>query len=117
MCDMIQFYNTVQCDVTTANLQWSTVMKNFKIQWNASKEWITEDEPEVPKITKTLPIIKWAKAFQDYLNQCIGNFNIPLSYIIQDEPNPLAAISTSRHIHHLQLDSLTLLNMDPLKHN
>ena len=41
-----------------------------------------KDAPEVPKITKALPIIKWTEAFQDYLNRCIGIHTIPLSYVI-----------------------------------
>ena len=57
-------------------------MKNFEIQWKALKEQKMEDAPEVPKITKALPIIKWTEAFQDYLNRHIGNCSIPLSYII-----------------------------------
>ena len=57
-------------------------MKNFEIQWKALKECKTEDAPEVLKITKALPIIKWMEAFQDFLNQCIGNHTILLFYII-----------------------------------
>ena len=57
-------------------------MKNFEIQWKSLKECKTEDAPEVLKITKALPIIKWMEAFQDCLNQCIGNHTILLFYII-----------------------------------
>ena len=31
------------------------------------------------------------EAFQDFLNRNIGNCNIPLAYVILDEPNPPAA--------------------------
>ena len=94
LCDMIQYYSytTVGCDLTKANLQWSMVMKNYKIQWKALKEQKMEDAPEVPKITKALPIIKWMEAFQDYLNQCIEDTTILLSYFIQDDPNAPAII-------------------------
>ena len=44
-----------------------------------------------PKISKVLLVIKWTEAFQDFLNRKIGNHNIPLAYIIHDEPNPPAA--------------------------
>ena len=33
------------------------------------------------------------EAFQDFFNRKIGNHNIPLAYIIQEEPNPPAAAS------------------------
>ena len=65
-------------------------MKNFDVQWTALKEKKGEDSPETPKISKALPVIKWTEAFQDFLNRKIGNRNIPLAYIIRDEPKPPA---------------------------
>ena len=66
-------------------------MKNFDIQWMALKERKGDDSPDIPKISKVLLVIKWMEAFQDFLNRKIGNRNIPLAYIIHDEPNPPAA--------------------------
>ena len=66
-------------------------MKSFKIQWMALKERKGDDSPDVPKISKALPVIKWMEAFQDFLYTKIGNRNIPLAYIIRDEPHPPAA--------------------------
>ena len=45
-----------------------------------------EDDPDVPKITKALPIIKWTEAFQDFLNTVIGARMIPLAYVIRIDP-------------------------------
>ena len=90
-CDLVKNYTTVGRDLTVANLQWSTVMKNFEIQWTALKERKGDDSPDIPKISKVLPVIKWMEAFQDFLNRKIGNRNIPLAYIIHDEPKPPAA--------------------------
>ena len=90
-CDLVRYYTTVGHDLTAANLQWSTIMKNFEIQWTALKERKGDDSPDVPKISKVLLVIKWTEAFQDFLNRKIGNCNIPLAYIIRDEPNPPAA--------------------------
>ena len=90
-CDLVKYYTTVGRDLTVANLQWNTVMKNFDIQWTVLKERKGDDSPETPKISKALPVIKWMEAFQDFLNRKIGNCNIPLAYIIHDEPNPPAA--------------------------
>ena len=51
----------------------------------------------MPKITETLPIIKWTEAFQDFLNRVIGARMIPLAYVIRIDPQvpgiapPLAA--------------------------
>ena len=89
-CDLVNYYRTVGHDLTAANLQLNTVMKNFDVQWTALKEKKGEDSLETPKISKALPVIKWTEAFQDFLNRKIGNRNIPLAYIIRDEPNPPA---------------------------
>ena len=58
-CNLIRYYQTVGRDLTASNIQWNQVMSNFEIQWKALKERKDEDDPEVSKITKALPIIKW----------------------------------------------------------
>ena len=96
-CDLIRYYQTVGRDLTAANIQWNQAMNNFEIQWKALKERKDEDDPDVPKITKALPIIKWTEAFQDFLNRVIGARMLPLAYVIQIDPQvqgnapPLAA--------------------------
>jgi hypothetical protein len=57
-------------------------MKNFAAQWKAMEDKKKVDEPEVPKITKALPAIKWTEAFRDYLHSMIGVRTIPLAYVI-----------------------------------
>ena len=82
VCDLIRYYQTVGRDLTAANIQWNQVMSNFEIQWKALKERKGEDDPVVPKITKALPIIKWNKAFQEFLNRVIGARMVPLAYVL-----------------------------------
>ena len=67
-CELVRYYNTVGCDLTVASMHWNNVIKNFEIQWKALKAKKEEDTPEVPKISKSLPIIKWTEAFQDHLH-------------------------------------------------
>ena len=83
-CDLVRYYTTVGRYLTVPNLQWRTIMKNFKIQWMAIKERKGDNSPDVPKISKALPVIKWTEAFQDFLNRKIGNCNIQWLYIIHD---------------------------------
>ena len=96
-CDLIRYYQTVGRDLTAADIQWNQVMSNFEIQWKALKERKDEDDPDVPKITKALSIIKWTEAFQDCLTRVIGARMIPLAYVIRIDPQvpgnapPLAA--------------------------
>ena len=49
------------------------------------KECKDSGDPEVPKLSKALPIIKWTEAFQDYANCVIGTRMIPLSYVIRPD--------------------------------
>ena len=81
-CDLIRYYQTVGRDLTAANIQWNQVMSNFEIQWKALKDRKDEDDSDVLKITKALPIIKWTQGFQDFLNRVIGARMIPLAYVI-----------------------------------
>ena len=85
-CDLVRFYQTVGRDLTATNIQWNQVMSNFEIQWKALKDRKDEDDPDVPKITKDLPIIKWTEAFQDFLHRVIGARMIPLAYVVRIDP-------------------------------
>ena len=85
-CDLVRYYQTMGRDLTSANIQWNQVMSNFEIQWKALKDRKDEDDPEVPTITKALPIIKWTEAFQDFLHRVIGARMIPLAYVIRADP-------------------------------
>ena len=85
-CDLVRYYQTVGRDLTAANIQWNQVMSNFEIQWKALKDRKDEDDPDVPTITKALPIIKWTEAFQDFLHRVIGARMIPLAYVIRIDP-------------------------------
>ena len=86
-CDLVRFYQTVGRDLTAANIHWNQVMSNFEIQWKALKDRKDEDDPDVPTITKALPIMKWTEAFQDFLHRVIGARMIPLAYIIRIDPH------------------------------
>ena len=72
--------------LTAANIQCNQVMSNFEIQWKALKDRKDEDDPDVPTITKALPIIKWTEALQDFLHRVIGARMIPLAYVIRIYP-------------------------------
>ena len=57
-CELVRYYNTVGRDLTSGNMKWTHVMKNFEAQWKALKARKDSDDPDVPKISKALPIIK-----------------------------------------------------------
>jgi hypothetical protein len=84
--------------LTTAALRYDPVIQDFATQWRSLKAR-KEDKPEVPKITKALPILKWVEAFDDFLSLAIGTRNIPLSYLTRDDvdpPNPPPPLMNNR---------------------
>ena len=92
---LLKYYETVGRPLMAANIQWTSVMKNFDDQKKALENKMKADEPDVPKISKALPVIKWTEAFKDYLHRIIGVREIPLAYIIRPEVAalPIGAIS------------------------
>ena len=82
---LMKYYETVGQPLTAANIQWTNVVKNFGEKNKALKDKVKADESDVPKISKALPVIKWAEAFKDYLNRTIGVHGIPLAYIIRSK--------------------------------
>ena len=64
----IQFYGMIDCPIDHLNIHWTLVVKNFDIQWKALVDCKKSNELDIPKITQTLPVLKWAEAFSDYLH-------------------------------------------------
>jgi hypothetical protein len=84
-CELVRYYETVGRALTAANLQWTSVTKNFEIQWKALMDKKGKDEPEMPKISESLNIMKWSEAFRNILHKCIGVRNLPIVYVIREE--------------------------------
>ena len=91
-CRLVRYHITVGRPTSAANMRWTHVGKNFKVQWDALVRRKEEDRPDTPTITKALPILKWIPAFEDHLSRCIGVRDIPLSYVVRaDVQVPAAA--------------------------
>ena len=85
--DLVRYYQTVARTLTPANMKWEPVVKHFMNHWDALTERKKEDNPETPKISRTLPIINWTEAFYDFLHRVIGARTIPLAYVVRQEVN------------------------------
>ena len=83
--EMVKYYTTIRRPIGPMNMRWTHVGKNFEAQWKALNDKSKATAPKVPKITKTLPIIRWTEAFSDFLHRVIGIRKIPLAYVIRDE--------------------------------
>jgi hypothetical protein len=67
-------------------MQWDPgVIKVFAAHWKSLQEGKLEDNPETPKISKSLPVVKWTEAFYDFLHPVIGTRTISLAYVVCDE--------------------------------
>ena len=54
----VRFYDMIDCPIDHLNIHWTPVVKNFDIQWKALVDCKKSDEPDIPKITWTLPVLK-----------------------------------------------------------
>lgn len=85
----VRYYETIGRELTAANMHFQNVLRNFGEQWEAILKKETEDEGDVPKITRSLPIVRWTESFEDYLRVITGSRHIALSYLIRDEVDPV----------------------------
>jgi len=83
--DLLRYYVTVGRVPGAGNMQWNPVGRNFKEQWKALTDRKEDEQPETPKITKALPVMKWTESFQDFLSRVVGVRTIPLSYVIRTD--------------------------------
>jgi hypothetical protein len=88
-CDMVRYYEMIDRELSASNMRWEPVIKNFTQQWKALKDRKDGEAPEVPKISKTLSIIKWTEAFTDFLHRKIGVRMVPLAYVVREVVVPL----------------------------
>ena len=90
--NLVRYYETVARPLTPANMRWEPVVKNFMNHWKALTERKKEDNPDTPKITRSLPIINWTEAFFDFLHRVIGTRTIPLAYVVRPEAEVPVAV-------------------------
>ena len=64
-------------------MRWNPVIKTFTKHWKSLTAQKDATNPEVPKISKNLLIMKWTEAFSDFARRVIGTQKIPLSYVIR----------------------------------
>ena len=93
--DISRYYETTGRAISASNMRWNPVIKNFTKHWKSLTVRKDATDPEVPKISKSLHIMKWTEAFSDFACHVIGTWNTPLSYAIRntvDVPRDAPAI-------------------------
>ena len=82
--DIARYYETNGHALSVSNMRWNPVIKTFAEHWKSLTARKNAADPEVPKISKTVHIMKWNEAFSDFARRVIGTRTIPLSYVIRD---------------------------------
>ena len=65
-------------------IQWYSIVKEFKKDWEILVNRKVEGVSDVPKIHKAVPIINWTEFFTNFLHQTVGEMNILLSCVIRE---------------------------------
>ena len=103
-CDLLRYYETVGRTETPTNIRWNPVIKNFSQQWKSLLDHRKANDPDVPKISKNLMIIKWSEACADFLSRTIGVRTIPLSYVTRpDAAVPVVVLPLAHDLPHSEL--------------
>ena len=90
---LVQYYTTTNRPLTAANVRWSHEIKTFVEHYDILESRSKAVQPEVPKITKDLPILYWAEAFHDWTRTAMGCRDIPLAYVLRpDDQVPAHAL-------------------------
>ena len=66
-------------------MNFTQYLKNFRIEYDSIVKLSEQDEPDIPKISKDLPIMNWQSSFDNYCSSVFGVRNIPLSYVIRPD--------------------------------
>ena len=100
-CEMVRYHDTVDGQLSVGMIRWDPVIRNFNEQWSALLERKKIDDMEVPKILKTLTVIKWTESFGDFLHRKIGVRSIPLACVTRaDEAVPATPLALAAHCPH-----------------
>lgn len=79
------YYINTDRTITAANMNYSSVLKGFYVEWEAINEMIQTDPPSVPVLSKHITPIKWMESFKDCLFNTYGVRKCPLSYVIRPD--------------------------------
>ncbi len=85
--ELVRHYERTNRVLSAANMRWN-VCKNFDVQFTALVEAEKKDSKEVPKLSNTTPVPKWADSFKIWASESYGSQKAPLGYVIRDVAVP-----------------------------
>jgi hypothetical protein len=83
------YYNDTNCTVTSSNMHYNDMLKNFYIEWKAITSMASSTLNDVPCITKNNPPLRWTDTFMDYCLNTYGVRQTPLAYVLRENVTPL----------------------------
>jgi hypothetical protein len=83
--EMVRYFHTCGRPLTAANMQWDPTISYYSEYWESLETQLKDSPPVLPKITKALPIMKWAEAFDTYLARVHGARSAPLTYVTREK--------------------------------
>ena len=115
----VKHYEETGRELTAAMMQWDPRLKNFERQWKALEGASDKDGDELPKVSRTLGIVKYLEAYENYATTVFGVRVCRLSYVIRDDAVvPAAAPPLARDApHSTQFGSISGDRVARLRHN
>ena len=77
------YYSDTARTPTPANMNYTRVLKDFYVEWEALQKLIKVPKPEVPALSKHMTPLKWLESFNDTLSRTYGVRDTPLTYLIR----------------------------------
>ena len=81
-CDIMKYYETLRCDVSTDMSTYDSVVKNFKLEHDALVERKSLTVV-TPRVSSNSNVVKWTESFLDLLSRLVGTWNMPLTCVLR----------------------------------
>ena len=78
------YFTSIGREPTPANMNYTLVLKDFYVEYEALIALAKEDKPDVPVLHKNNPPLKWIESFKDCLFRSYGLRKTPLLYVIRN---------------------------------
>jgi hypothetical protein len=78
------YYMSIDRNPTPTNMNYTSVLRPFYVEWEALLKLSDESKPDVPVLTKHITPLKWVESFKDCLLRTFGVRTCPLLYVIRD---------------------------------
>jgi hypothetical protein len=88
-CHAVRYYKTTARTISPGMMRWQHTLKNFHDGLKALQALMEKAAPEIPRISRAMPVMKWAPAFEIVMESTYGTRDfLPLMYVIRKEPIP-----------------------------